>query len=77
MKGEHVLYRSSSDEWETPQAVFDALDAEFHFDLDVCANESNKKCHRYFSKEDDGLSKKWGGARVVQPTVRQRYTQMG
>lgn len=67
MKGEHVLYRSSSDEWETPQELFDALDAEFHFDLDVCANENNKKCRQYFSREDDGLSKKWGGCVWCNP----------
>lgn len=77
MKGEHILFSSASDEWETPQALFDALDTEFHFDLDVCANEDNKKCERFFSKEDDGLSKKWGGVRVVQSSVWSRYRQVG
>lgn len=62
MKGEQVLFSSASEEWETPQALFDALDSEFHFNLDVSANESNRKCERFFSKDDDGLSKNWGGA---------------
>jgi phage N-6-adenine-methyltransferase len=35
---------SLSDEWETPQWLFDALDAEFGFTLDGAATEQNKKC---------------------------------
>ena len=30
-----VHFRSERHDWETPQWVFDELDAEFHFDLDV------------------------------------------
>ena len=40
------MFSSERDDWETPQALFDELDAEFHFTLDVCANESNSKCTR-------------------------------
>ena len=29
------MYSSNTDQWETPQDLFDELDAEFHFDLDV------------------------------------------
>jgi site-specific DNA-methyltransferase (adenine-specific) len=32
-----VYHKSGSDEHGTPQALFDRLDDEFHFDLDVCA----------------------------------------
>ena len=39
MKGEHVLFTRKSDEWATPDYVFDALDKEFHFTLDPCATE--------------------------------------
>ena len=41
--------------WSTPQGLFDALDAEFHFTTDVCADASNAKCARYFSPAQDGL----------------------
>lgn len=58
------LFSSNSDEWATPQALFDELNQEFHFNLDPCANESNHKCERYFTREEDGLKKTWGGARV-------------
>lgn len=59
-----VMYMSQSNEWSTPQDFFDGLNEEFHFDLDPCADETNHKCEKYFTKEDDGLSQNWGGNRV-------------
>jgi phage N-6-adenine-methyltransferase len=60
MSGFTTGMRSSlTDQWATPQYVFDALNSEFHFTLDVCADESNHKCARYFTKEQDGLSQSW------------------
>lgn len=61
---ESVLCSSKSDEWSTPQNVFDALNLEFEFDLDPCATDENHKCNQYYTKEDDGLTKDWGGCRV-------------
>lgn len=58
-----MLQVSDNPEWATPQYVFDQLDREFHFTLDVCADDSNHKCERYFTKEDDGLSHDWTGER--------------
>ena len=55
------LFSSGRDDWETPQDLFDKLDAEFHFDIDVCATPENAKCENYYTPEQDGLSKKWGG----------------
>ena len=52
---------SNTDEWATPQYLFDELNEEFRFDVDVCANEENHKCPVYFTKEQDGLSFCWGG----------------
>lgn len=59
-----VIFSSKSDEWSTPQSLFDELNAEFNFDLDPCATEDNHKCNKYFTLENDGLSQKWGGCRV-------------
>ena len=59
-----ACFSSNSDEWETPQKLFDELNREFNFDLDVCATSDNHKCPVYFTKEDNGLSKNWGGYRV-------------
>lgn len=56
-----MLQVSDNPEWATPQYVFDQLDREFLFTLDVCADASNHKCERYFTMEDDGLSHDWTG----------------
>lgn len=58
------LMTSNTDEWATPQAFFDELNKEFHFNLDVCANTKNHKCPMWFNKKEDGLSKNWDKARV-------------
>jgi len=44
MKGEKVLYSSKSDHWETPQKLWEELDQEFHFDMDLAASKTNSKC---------------------------------
>ena len=56
-----VVFSHNSDEWATPQALFDQLDAEFAFNLDPCATAENAKCARFFTKDDDGLVQRWGG----------------
>lgn len=56
-----ACFSSKSDEWSTPQNVFDELDKEFHFTLDPCATDDNHKCDKYFTLENDGLSENWGG----------------
>ena len=56
-----VMFSSKSDLWETPQDLFDKLDAEFHFNLDVCALPENAKCAAYYTPEMDGLSQPWYG----------------
>jgi len=56
-----VLFSHKSDLWSTPQKLFDELDAEFHFTLDPCADESNHKCDKYFTEKDDGLKQDWTG----------------
>lgn len=58
---------SEKDEWETPDDLFAALDAEFHFDLDVCASADNAKCAEFFTVEDDGLSRPWTGTCWMNP----------
>ena len=52
---------SKTDNWATPQDFFDKLNEEFHFTLDPCANYENHKCDLFYTKEQDGLTKDWGG----------------
>lgn len=62
-----VMFSSDTDNWATPQDFFDKLDAEFHFDLDVCADDINHKCDKYYTKEQDGLSQPWVGTVWCNP----------
>lgn len=59
-----VMFSSKTDQWATPQEVFDQLDREFHFNLDPCADEQNHKCEKYFTAAENGLKQDWGGYRV-------------
>jgi site-specific DNA-methyltransferase (adenine-specific) len=54
-----ALFTSKTDNWATPQVFFDKLNEEFNFTLDPCATKENAKCKKYYTKEDDGLSKEW------------------
>lgn len=65
------MMNSATVEWETPKELFDKLDQEFHFTLDVCASPGMEKCKRYFSPEIDGLKQVWGGGRsmLYEPPV--------
>lgn len=47
------------DAWSTPQWLFDELDNEFGFTLDVCASPENRKCIDYISATKDGLADEW------------------
>lgn len=62
--GQAYMPQAKSVEWETPQALFDELDREFHFTVDVCATPDNAKCERYFTKDDNGLWQDWAGEHV-------------
>ena len=62
-----VHFQSATDLWSTPQPFFDALDAEFHFTIDVCPLAENAKCAIYFSPEQDGLEQVWTGVCWCNP----------
>ena len=61
------LFSTGTDSWETPQWLFDQLNEEYHFTLDVCALPENAKCPNYFTPETDGLKQKWGGYCWMNP----------
>ena len=54
-----VLFSSKTDLWSTPQDFYDKLNEEFNFTLDPCATDSNHKCGKYFTIDDDGLKQNW------------------
>lgn len=61
------LYTSNTDEWSTPDWLFNDLNTKYHFDLDVCATPENAKCKHYYTKAQDGLSQKWFGNCWMNP----------
>jgi phage N-6-adenine-methyltransferase len=59
-----LMFSSISNEWETPDDLYEVLDKEFHFTLDPCSTNYNHKCAKYYTQDDDGLSKDWSGETV-------------
>lgn len=57
-------YNGNGRHWETPPEVYGPLDEEFNFTLDPCAQASTAKCSKFYTEDDDGLSKSWCGERV-------------
>lgn len=61
------MMSSKTDLWATPQYLFDKLNNEFHFNLDVCAIVDNTKCEKFFTPEIDGLKQEWNGICWMNP----------
>ena len=51
-----VLFSSISDEWKTPESLYNKLNQEFHFDFDPCPLGGVK-----------GLEIEWGKCNFVNP----------
>lgn len=60
----NVHFSSKTNEWATPQDLFDKLNREFLFTLDPCATPENAKCAKFYTAEDDGLAQSWDNERV-------------
>lgn len=72
----NVHFSSVTDEWATPQELFDALSWVFGpFTLDPCATAGNAKCKRFFTPEDDGLSQPWSGKVFMNPPYGRQIGQ--
>lgn len=54
-----------NDERRTPRWLFEAIDAKFHFTIDVAATADNALCQRFLTKESNGLSIPWSVDEVV------------
>jgi len=65
------LFTSDSNEWYTPpEIVSSVLEVFGEVDLDPCSNSHvnpNIPAKRHFTKDDDGLSKSWGGKVYMNP----------
>lgn len=71
------MYTSNSEEWGTPQELFNRLNKEFNFTFDICASKENAKCHKYYTKEEDALKQEWGGRHMDESSVRKTNRKLG
>lgn len=60
-------FKSEKIEYSTPEKLFNYINREFKFTLDVCASENNKKCENYFDIKIDGLKQDWIGVCWMNP----------
>ena len=65
--GKNNDFKSKSIVYSTPKKLFDILNNEFNFDLDVCALPENTKCYKYFTEEINGLNQDWTGHCWMNP----------
>jgi site-specific DNA-methyltransferase (adenine-specific) len=63
MFASQICVSSNRNDWATPQALFDALNKEFGFTVDVCASDWNAKMPRFWSIAQDSLSLSWAEER--------------
>ena len=63
---------SAEQEWETPQSLFNKLNAEFNFEWDLAAPNDNTKCKKFYTKEDNGLVQRWNGVCWLNPHYGER-----
>jgi len=54
-----VMFSSKTNEWETPQWLFDKLDKQYNFVLDPCATNENHKCKCWYGEWENGLIQNW------------------
>ena len=69
---------TGNNNWSTPQWFFDRLNSIFNFTLDSCADEMNHKCELYYTEQNDGLTKNWGGKQffVILHTLVERKARV-
>lgn len=60
-------FESVKQDWTTPQDLFERLNTEFRFTLDVAASEHNSKCEWYICEEEDALTEDWEGVCWLNP----------
>lgn len=54
-----ALFSSNSDMWSTPQKLFNELNEEFNFSIDLAATRGNNKCEKFITDVEDSLSVDW------------------
>lgn len=58
------LVSSNSNDWTTPQYLFDELNHEFMFTVDAASTDENALLEKHWTKKEDGLAQNWDCERV-------------
>ena len=53
------MVSSKTNEWTTPQSLFDKLNDEFGFTLDPCCQVETAKCQKYYTQKENGIIQDW------------------
>ena len=54
-------FDSIKNDWETPSSLFDEINKEFGFTIDVAASPGNAKVATYITEDQDAMKVSWGG----------------
>lgn len=58
-----VHFSSAKENWGTPVEFYRKWDCRYLFEIDVCAHAGNHKAPKYWTTEDDALTKDWAPLR--------------
>ena len=61
------LFTSTKPNWQTPKWLFDKLNNHFNFLCDVCAEDHNTLCDKYYTSYDSCLDKDWEVCNFMNP----------
>lgn len=59
-----IAYSHNKNDWRTPKDLFEKLDREFRFTVDLCASKENALCKKFYTEESDGLKADLTGENV-------------
>lgn len=60
-------FDSAKQDWTTPDTLFERLDNEFHFTIDLAADDTNYKVDTYYTKQTNALVQDWKGIGWLNP----------
>ena len=78
-----IALSSKKNDWTTPINLFDILNNEFHFTVDLCASAENALCNKFYSIENSGLNARFSreivfcnppyGRKITSDFIKKRY----
>lgn len=57
----NCMFSSEKDNWQTPKQLFYDLNKKYKFTVDLCADDYNKLCKKYFTIVNSCLDKELKG----------------